>query len=89
MYDDFINTSDILRKRCKMNSIYGIYIAPLQGNYSEALPAQAKRKVLRQCMNVSIVKLGDESQSKEMLYRASVISIRAIHILRTQGGEVT
>ena len=30
-------------------SIYGIYIAPLQGNYSEALPAQtrAKRKVLR------------------------------------------
>jgi len=31
-------------------SIYGIYIAPLQGNYSEALPAQAwaKWKVLRQ-----------------------------------------
>ena len=30
-------------------SIYGIYIAPLRGNYSEALPAQAraKRKVLR------------------------------------------
>jgi len=28
-------------------SIYRIYIAPLQGNYSEALPAQAKRKVLR------------------------------------------
>jgi len=30
-------------------SIYGIYIAPLQGNYSEALTAQvrAKRKVLR------------------------------------------
>src|SRR6218665_1900642 len=30
-------------------SIYGIYIAPLQGNYSEALPAQtwAKIKVLR------------------------------------------
>ena len=30
-------------------SIYGIYIAPLQGNYSEALPdqARAKRKVLR------------------------------------------
>ena len=30
-------------------SVYGIYIAPLQGNYSEALPAQAraKRKVLR------------------------------------------
>ena len=29
-------------------SIYGIYIAPLQGNYSEAFPAQArvKRKVL-------------------------------------------
>ena len=26
-------------------SIYGIYIAPLQGNYSEALPAQAKREV--------------------------------------------
>jgi len=30
-------------------SIYGIYIAPLQGNYSETLPAQtrAKIKVLR------------------------------------------
>ena len=30
-------------------SIYKIYIAPLQGNYSEALPtqAQAKIKVLR------------------------------------------
>jgi len=30
-------------------SIYRIYIAPLQGNYSEALPAQAlaKRKVIR------------------------------------------
>ena len=30
-------------------SIYGIYIAPFQGNFSEALPAQAraKRKVLR------------------------------------------
>jgi len=30
-------------------SIYRIYIAPLQDNYSEALPAQAraKRKVLR------------------------------------------
>jgi len=30
-------------------SIYRIYIAPLQGNYSEALPTQAraKRKVLR------------------------------------------
>ena len=30
-------------------SIYGIYIAPLQGNYSGAFPAQAraKRKVLR------------------------------------------
>ena len=25
-------------------SIYGIYIAPLQGNYSEALPAQARTK---------------------------------------------
>jgi len=25
-------------------SIYGIYIAPLQGNYSEALPAQARAK---------------------------------------------
>jgi len=28
-------------------SIYGIYIAPFQGNYSEALPAQANKKVLR------------------------------------------
>jgi len=30
-------------------SIYGIYIAPLLGNYSEVLPAQAraKKKVLR------------------------------------------
>ena len=26
-------------------SIYGIYIAPLQGNYSEALPAQAQVKI--------------------------------------------
>src|SRR6218665_257791 len=26
-------------------SIYGIYIAPLQGNYSEAIPARTKRKV--------------------------------------------
>jgi len=26
-------------------SIYGIYIAPLQGNYSEALPAQARAKI--------------------------------------------
>src|SRR6218665_16960 len=26
-------------------SIYGIYIAPLQGNYSEALPAQARGKM--------------------------------------------
>src|SRR6218665_2446993 len=25
-------------------SIYGIYIAPLQGNYSEALPAQSRTK---------------------------------------------
>jgi len=25
-------------------SIYGIYIAPLKGNYSEALPAQARAK---------------------------------------------
>jgi len=25
-------------------SIYGIYIAPLQGNYSEALPAKARAK---------------------------------------------
>jgi len=27
------------------NSIYGIYIAPLQGNCSEALPAQAQAMV--------------------------------------------
>src|SRR6218665_1291085 len=35
-------------------SIYGIYIAPLQGNYSEAIPAQAraKIKVLRRLMLV-------------------------------------
>jgi len=26
-------------------SIYEIYIAPLQGNYSEALPAQARAKI--------------------------------------------
>ena len=26
-------------------SIYGIYIAPLQGNYSETLPAQARAKI--------------------------------------------
>jgi len=26
-------------------SNYGIYIAPLQGNYSEALPAQARAKI--------------------------------------------
>jgi len=26
-------------------SIYKIYIAPLQGNYSEALPAQAQAKI--------------------------------------------
>jgi len=34
-------------------SIYGIYIAPLQANYSEAFPAQAraKRKVLRRLVN--------------------------------------
>jgi len=26
-------------------SVYEIYIAPLQGNYSEALPAQARAKI--------------------------------------------
>ena len=26
-------------------SIYGIYIVPLQGNYSEALPAKARAKI--------------------------------------------
>jgi len=31
-------------KLCHYLSIYGIYIAPLQGNYSEALPAQARAK---------------------------------------------
>jgi len=25
--------------------MYGIYIVPLQGNYSEALPAQARAKI--------------------------------------------
>src|SRR6218665_3900078 len=29
-------------------SIYGIYIAPLQGNYSEALPAQAENKSFKE-----------------------------------------
>ena len=33
------------RHFCLHISIYGIYIAPLQSNYSEALPAQARTKI--------------------------------------------
>jgi len=32
-------------QRIPILSIYEIYIVPLQGNYSEALPAQARVKI--------------------------------------------
>src|SRR6218665_1653744 len=38
------NITVLLYNRTNL-SIYGIYIAPLQGNYSEALPAQARAKI--------------------------------------------
>src|SRR6218665_320498 len=42
-----LHVSSIISRSFVYLSIYGIYIAPLQGNYSEALLAQtlAKRKV--------------------------------------------
>src|SRR6218665_1055090 len=48
-------------------SIYGIYIAPLKGNYSEALPAQAraKRKALRRLKNELEKSRGRERNSRE------------------------
>src|SRR6218665_498055 len=47
-------------------SIYGMYIALLQGNYSEALPAQAraKIKVLRSLQNEL-----DKCRGRERIYR--------------------
>ena len=47
-------------------SIYGIYIAPLHGNYSEAPPAQAraKKKVLRRLQNELEKSCGRECNSK-------------------------
>jgi len=53
-------------------SIYEIYIAPLQGNYSEALPAhaQAKIKVLRSLQKELDKSRGRERSSDGRLFEA-------------------
>ena len=53
-------------------SIYEIYIAPLQGNYSEALPAQAraKIKVLWSLYNELDKSRGRERSSDRRLFQA-------------------
>ena len=51
---------------CRCLSVYGTYITPLQGNYSEALPAQArtKRKVLSK-LKKKLTSLVEESAIQE------------------------